>query len=152
MQSNKGWARSLLVAGMACVSMAQAAPPAGQAQSPDATRGVWFEESELGQHQCLQYRLRRTGELVPGTLVVADGQIAEARQDVQEDVLFLTAVTPLGEGAWQMAGLLDVYPYDKLKELKAYGFSVRDEKLYRSRVQTRDGQAFMQTQTYVRCL
>lgn len=152
MQIKKGWARYLLVAGMGCVSIAQAAPSAGQAQSPVAMRGVWFEESELGQHECMQYRLRRTGQLVPGTLVVADRQIAEARQDVQEDVLFLTATTPLGEGAWQMAGLLDVYPYDKLKELKTYGFSVRDEKLYRSRVQTRGGQEFMQTQIYVRCL
>lgn len=151
MQSRKKWARGLLMAGMACVSMAQAAPPAGLAVSPEAMRGVWFEESALGEDQCQQYRLRRAGELAPGTLVVADKQIAEAKQGVQEDVLFLVAVSSLGEGAWQMAGLLDVYPYDKLKELRTYGFSVRDEKLYRSQLQLKDGEESVQTQAYVRC-
>lgn len=115
-------------------------------------RGVWVEASDLGQHHCLQYRLRRSGELVPGTLVIADRQIAEARQGVQEDVLFLTAVNSLADGAWQVTGLLDVYPYDGLKALVTYGFSVRGNTLYRSGTQTAGDQAFMQTQAYERCL
>lgn len=120
--------------------------------TPEGMRGIWFEASEMGQHLCLQYRLRRTGELVPGTLVIADNQIAEMTKAVQEDVLFLTNVASLGDDAWQVTGLLDTYPYEKLKELKSFGFTLRDGSLYRSHTQVKDGQEFMQTQTYRRCL
>lgn len=140
--------RGLLLASL----LAGSALGAQKVSSPSSLRGVWFHDSQLGQHQCLQYRLRRTGELVPGTLVIADSQIAEARAGVQEDVLFLTEVTKLDDEAWQVMGLLDVYPYQKIKEIRAYGFSLQGSKLYRSSTEIRDGRERMHTQSYVRCI
>lgn len=144
-----GWVNGLLVAAMLASGAALAGPPA---QTPSALRGVWFEDSSLGEHHCLQYRLRRSGELVPGTLVVSDRLIAEAKQGVQEDLLFLTRVAKLADESWQIEGLLDVYPYEQIKPLRAYGYSVRDSRLLRSRAVHRDGQDVIETQTYVRCI
>lgn len=125
---------------------------AGPAVSPQALRGVWFEDTELGRHHCLQYSLRQTGELIPGTLVVADTQIAEAQQGVQETLLFLTQVAAQGEDAWQVSGLSDAYPYQAIKELQIYGFSLRNQRLYRSMKQVQDGKEFLRTQVYARCV
>lgn len=148
MQFRKLWGQGVCLLAM----LAGSGHALAAAQSPTAMRGVWFEDSGMGQHQCLQYRLRRTGELVPGTLVVSDTQIAEARKGVQEDMLFLTRVSKLSDDAWQVVGLLDVYPYEKIKEIRTYGFSLRDAMLYRSSSVAQEGKEVMHTQVYRRCL
>ncbi|MFV0679076.1 hypothetical protein [Ottowia sp.] len=151
-----------------------AAEPA--AVSPQAMRGIWFEDNELGQRRCRQYNLSQTdaltpdalvaadtqiveaqqssqtGELIPGTLVIADTQIAEAQQGVQETLLFLTQVVVLGEDTWQVFGLSDPYPYEAIKELKTYGFSLSNQRLYRAVKEMRGGKEILSTQVYIRCL
>ena len=54
MKRINGWVNGLLVAAMLASGAALAGPPA---QTPSALRGVWFEDSSLGEHHCLQYRL-----------------------------------------------------------------------------------------------
>lgn len=121
-------------------------------QTPVELRGVWFEDSSQGEHLCRQHRVRRSVDLVPGTLEVSDRQIAEARAGVQADILFLTRVVQLADEAWQIQGLLDVYPYEQIKTLRSYGYTVRESRLLRSRSLVKDGHEVLETQSYSRCL
>ncbi|GAA6140863.1 hypothetical protein [Hydrogenophaga sp. 5NK40-0174] len=142
---------ALLVASLSAVTLSTALA-AGKVLTPTPLRGIWFEDSDMGQHLCLTYKLRQNGEHVPGAIVVSDVQIMKLREAHEDEILFVTKVEPATAAAWRMQALSDVFPYEAAKELKSFGLSTRNGKLYWSTPVVVDGKDTMNTDVFVRCI
>lgn len=154
-RGGKGRAATPWAMGLALAVSLLTAVTGVEARSPQAPlplRGVWFGDSDMGRHLCLQYKLRQHGEHVAGALLITDTQIIEMRDQAEDQVLFVTKAVPAAEAAWQIQALSDVYPYTEAKKLLTFSLSTRRGKLYWSSKVESDGQEAVQTQVYERCV
>lgn len=121
-------------------------------QSPLPLRGVWFGDSDMGRHLCLQYKLRQHGEHVAGALLVTDTQIIQMHDNAEDEILFVTQARPAANAAWQMQALSDTFPYTDAKRLVTFSLSTSKGKLYWSSTVDNEGKEAVQTEVYERCV